>query len=170
MGSNVRAGSTPAPSTEKKRLKNFWQIRKNNISLWNKKTKDMTMTEKIARLQELNNEINSIQTNFKTDMFNFVFDEFRKKGFVTDPRSESYVRSLYNPETKVSIHVGYVGKSSVSILVTDMVDEGMNWGKKYHKLTNGTEVIFNYLKTDFDKFYNTTYKNKVEKLNEVLVD
>lgn len=45
-----------------------------------------------------------------------------------------------------------------------------NWGKKYHKLTNGTEVIFNYLKTDFDKFYNTTYKNKVEKLNEVLVD
>jgi len=130
----------------------------------------MTMTEKITKLQELNKEIGSIKNNFKTDMFNFIIGEFEKRGFVTDPRGKGFERGLYNPELKVSIHVGNISNMSVGISVIDMVNNGMNWGTAYNSLTNGTEIRFNYLKNDFEKFYNTTFKNRVKKLEEILAD
>lgn len=104
----------------------------------------------------------------KVEMFEYVKEELKKRGFVTDPRGEAYGRSLYNPETKVSAHIGTIGKSSVGISVIDMINNGMNWGTAYHSLTNGTEIRFNYLKNDFEKFYNTTFTNRVNKLNRLL--
>lgn len=108
----------------------------------------------------------------KMEMFEYVQQEFKKRGFVTDPRGEAYGRSLYNPETKVSVHVGNIGKSSAGISVIDMVNDGMNWGKAYLNLNlkNGTEVRFNFKTKTFDKFFNTTYQNRVKKLNQFLAD
>jgi hypothetical protein len=128
----------------------------------------MTTTDKITKIQELNNEIKSIQSDFKPEMINFILDEFKKRGFVIDPRGESYGRGLYNPELKISIWVGNVTNLSVAILVTDMVDDGMNWGVAYKELKNGCDIRFNYLKQDFEKFYNTTFKNRVTKLEDIL--
>ena len=54
------------------------------------------------------------------------------------------------------------------MLVTDMVDDGMNWGSAYNELKNGCDIRFNYLKQDFEKFYNTTFKNRVKKLEDIL--
>lgn len=130
----------------------------------------MTTTDKIAKVQGLNNEIKSIQSGLKPEMETFILDEFKKRGFVIDPRGESYGRGLYNPELKISIWVGNVTNLSVAMLVTDMVDDGMNWGSAYNELKNGCDIRFNYLKQDFEKFYNTTFKNRVKKLEELLVD
>jgi hypothetical protein len=127
----------------------------------------MTTTDKIAKVQGLNNEIKSIQSGLKPEMVTFILDEFKKRGFVIDPRGELYERSLYNPELKVSIFVGNVTNLSVAILVTDMVNDGMNWGVAYKEL-NGIDIRFNYLKQDFEKFYNTTFKNRVKKLEDIL--
>ena len=128
----------------------------------------MTTTDKIAKVQGLNNEIKSIQSSLKPEMETFILDEFKKRGFVIDPRGESYGRGLYNPELKISIWVGNVTNLSVAMLVTDMVDDGMNWGSAYNELKNGCDIRFNYLKQDFEKFYNTTFKNRVKKLEDIL--
>jgi hypothetical protein len=101
-------------------------------------------------------------------MVTFILDEFKKRGFVIDPRGESYGRGLYNPELKISIWVGNVTNLSVGILVIDMVNDGMNWGSTYKELKNGCDIRFNYLKQDFEKFYNTTFKNRVKKLGDIL--
>lgn len=130
----------------------------------------MNILEKIKRAEELKKEISSLKKEFQTEMFEYIQDEFKKRGFVTDPRGESYKRSLYNPETKVSVHVGNIGTLSIGLSVIDMVDEGLNWGNAYRKLSNGTEIRFNFLKYNFEEFYNTTFKNRVNKLNEILVD
>jgi len=106
----------------------------------------------------------------KVEIFENTQNEFRKRGFVTDPRGEAYGRSLYDPKTKISVHIGNVGTVTAGIGVIDMVNDGMNWGTAYHKLTNGTEIRFNYLKNNFEKFYNTTFKNRVKKLEELLAD
>ena len=127
----------------------------------------MTTTDKIDKVQGLNNEIKSIQSGLKPEMVTFILDEFKKRGFVIDPRGELYERSLYNPELKVSIFVGNVTNLSVAILVTDMVNDGMNWGVAYNQL-NGSVIRFNYLKQDFEKFHNTTFKNRVKKLEDIL--
>ena len=52
----------------------------------------MTTTDKIAKVQGLNNEIKSIQSSLKPEMETFILDEFKKRGFVIDPRGESYGR------------------------------------------------------------------------------
>jgi hypothetical protein len=128
----------------------------------------MMMTEKIEKLQKLTKEINSVKEILDKDMFDFVIGEFKKRGFVTDPRGNNYNRSLYNPELGVSIHIGNISKISVAISVIDTINGGMNWGKAYHKLNSGTQIRFNYIKNDFEKFYNTTFKNRVKKLNDIL--
>ena len=128
----------------------------------------MTTTDKIAKVQGLNNEIKSIQSSLKPEMETFILDEFKKRGFGIDPRGASYGRGLYNPELKISIWVGNVTNLSVAMLVTDMVDDGMNWGSAYNELKNGCDIRFNYLKQDFEKFYNTTFKNRVKKLEDIL--
>ena len=130
----------------------------------------MNLVEKVERVKVLENEIKSIKVNFQTEMFDYIHQEFRKLGFVTDPRGKHFERSLYNPKLKVSIHVGNITNVSAGVNVVDMINEGINWGTAYHKLTNGTEIRFNYLKNDFEKFYNTTFKNRVKKLEELLVE
>ena len=112
----------------------------------------------------MNTEIKSIRESFKIEMFNYIVEEFKKRGFVADPRN-GYIWGLYNPELKISIHVGSITKVSFGISIYDMVNDGMTWGNGYKKLSNGTEIRFYHLKKDFEKFYNTTFKNRVKKLN-----
>jgi len=128
----------------------------------------MTVTEKITKLQELTKEINSIKKNFNIDMFNFVIEEFKKRGFVTDPRGKDFERGLYNSELKVSVRIGNIGTSYISISVIDMVNDGMNWGSAYNKIPGGTQIRFNFKTKTFETFFNTTFTNRVNKLNRLL--
>lgn len=129
----------------------------------------MDLSVKVSRLRELKGEVRSLTKEMQTDMFEYVLQEFRKRGFVTDPRNDGRERSLYSPEDKITIHIGNITQNSVSISVTDMVNDGMNWGSAYNKLDN-TAILFNYLKVDFDKFYNRVYKKRANLLNEILAD
>ena len=61
----------------------------------------MTTTDKIAKVNELRNELKSVQTSLKPDLYLEIIDGFRNRGFVTDPRGENYNRCLYNPELKI---------------------------------------------------------------------
>jgi hypothetical protein len=130
----------------------------------------MDLLVKVDRLKELKGEVKSLTKEMQTDMFEYVLQEFRKRGFVTDPRNDGRERSLYSPVDKVSIHIGNITQNSVSISVTDMVNDGMNWGTAYNKVHNGTAILFNYLKVDFDKFYNRVYQKRVNLLNEILAN
>lgn len=124
----------------------------------------------VEKVKELSGELKNLKKEFKVDMFEYVQQEFRKRGFVSNPRGKGFERSLYNPETNINVHIANITNNSVIINVIDVVNDGMNWGKAYHKLPNGTDIRFNFLKQDFDKFYDTTYINRVNKLNELLVD
>jgi hypothetical protein len=104
----------------------------------------------------------------KVEMFEFIKEEFTKRGFIANPKGETYKRSLYNPETKIHIHIGNIGTVSAGIQVVDMVDNGLTWGKAYHKLPNGTEIRFNFRDKTFDEFFKVTYTNRVNKLNKIL--
>jgi hypothetical protein len=104
----------------------------------------------------------------KVEMFEFIKEEFKKRGFTTDPRGESYKRGLYNPETKIHIHIGNIGTVSAAIQVHDMVDNGLTWGKAFYKIDRGTEIRFNFRDKTFEKFFNTTFTNRVKKLNKIL--
>jgi len=128
----------------------------------------MNVIEKVERVKVLKGEIKSIRADFQTEMFDYIHQEFRKLGFVTDPRGEAYERGLYNPELKISIWVQNITVNSAGINVYDMVNDGMDYGKKYNKIVAG--LRFNYSKVSFEKFYNTTFKNRVKKLEEVLAD
>jgi hypothetical protein len=124
----------------------------------------------VEKVKELSGELKNLKKEFKVDMFEYVQQEFRKRGFVSNPRGKGFEQSLYNPETNINVHIANITNNSVIINVIDVVNDGMNWGKAYHKLPNGTDIRFNFLKQDFDKFYDTTYINRVNKLNELLVD
>jgi hypothetical protein len=130
----------------------------------------MELLAKVDRLKELKGEVKSLTKEMQTDMFEYVLQEFRKRGFVTDPRNDGRKRSLYNPIDKVSIHIGNITQNSVSISVTDMINDGMNWGTAYNKIHTGTAILFNYLKVDFDKFYDKVYKKRANLLNEILAN
>jgi hypothetical protein len=101
------------------------------------------------------------------EIFEMIMSEFRNRGFVTDPR-EPQGRNLYNPETKIKIHVGNIGSVSARIGVYDMIDDGMNWGKAHHILGVGTDIRFNFKDKTFDEFFKVTYTNRVNKLNKIL--
>lgn len=126
----------------------------------------MKVLEKVTKMKELKSELNSLKKEMGTDMFDYVMSEFRKRGFVDDPRGEDGKRHLYSPETKITIGIGNISVNSVTIQVTDMVDNGMKWGTAYKYM--GGPVSFVYIKESFDKFYNTTFKNRVKKLKEIL--
>ena len=104
------------------------------------------------------------------EMINSLQNEFRKKGFIEDPRGINYSRSLYNPETKISVHIRGVLKSYVSINVFDMVNDGMNWGTAYDKISkiSGVEIKFKFKEKSFEDFYSVTFQNRVKKLNKFL--
>lgn len=126
----------------------------------------MTLNEKIKKMSELKKELSQLKKSFTNEMFEFTIQEFRNMGFVNDPRGTMYESSLYDPKTKVSVRIGYIGSSSIGISVIDMVDDGMNWGSAYTKIF--CEIKFHFLKEDFEKFFNTTFKNHVKKLEEIL--
>lgn len=128
----------------------------------------MKLLEKVTKMKELKSELYKLKKSFDSEMLDYLVQEFRSRGFVSDPRGYMYEGSLYDPNTKVSIHIGHIGVSSIGISVIDMVNDGMNWGSAYHKIPGGTQIKFNYLKDDFEKFFNTTFKNRVKKLNEYL--
>jgi hypothetical protein len=132
----------------------------------------MELLVKVDRLKELKREVKSLTKEMQTDMFGYVLQEFRKRGFVTDPRNDGRERSLYNPVDKVSIHIGNITQNSVSISVSDMINDGMNWGSAYNKIyfQSGKTILFNYLKVDFDKFYDKVYQKRANLLNEILAD
>jgi hypothetical protein len=102
------------------------------------------------------------------EMINSLQNEFRKKGFIEDPRGIDYSRSLYNPETKISVHISSVRESYVYINVYDMVDDGMNWGTAYNKISSGVEIKFKFKEKSFEDFYSVTFQNRVKKLNKLL--
>ena len=105
-------------------------------------------------------------TMSNVEMIKSLQDEFRKKGFIEDPRGEQYNRSLYNPETKISVHISGVRKSYVGINVYDMVDNGMNWGSSYKKISSGAEIKFKFKDKSFEDFYRVTFQNRVKKLKK----
>jgi hypothetical protein len=128
----------------------------------------MNVVEKVERVKVLKNEIKSIRVDFQTEMFDYIHQEFRKLGFITDPRGNEYERGLYNPELKISIWVQNISENGAGINVYDMINDGMNWGDKVSKV--GGHTRFNYIKTSFDKYYGTTFKKQVKKLGKSLVD
>jgi hypothetical protein len=130
----------------------------------------MSVLLKVDRLKELKGEVKSLTKEMQTDMFEYVLQEFRKRGFVSDPRNDGRERSLYCPDDKINIHIGNITQNSVSISVIDMVNDGMNWGTAYNKIHNGNTILFNYLKVDFDKFYDKVYKKRANLLNEILAN
>ena len=132
------------------------------------KLKDMELLAKVDRIKELKGEVKSLTKEMQTDMFEYVLQEFRKRGFVSDPRKDGRERSLYSPVDKVSIRIGNVTQNSVSISVIDMINDGMNWGTAYNKIHTDKVILFNYIKVDFDKFYNRVYQKRVNLLNEIL--
>ena len=127
----------------------------------------MKVLEKVTKIKELKSELNSLKKEMGTDMFDYVMSEFRKRGFVDDPRGEDGKRHLYSPETKINIGIGNISANSVTIGVFDMVDDGMKWGTAYKYIHTGP-VSFVYIKESFDKFYQKTYTNRVNKLKEIL--
>ena len=90
----------------------------------------MNVVEKVERVKVLKNEIKSIRVDFQTEMFDYIHQEFRKLGFITDPRGNEYERGLYNPELKISIWVQNISENGAGINVYDMINDGMNWGDK----------------------------------------
>lgn len=130
----------------------------------------MEILEKIDRMSELKSEMKSLKNDFQTELFEYVINEFRKKGFITDPRGEQYKRGLYCPKTKINVHVGNITNNSVSISIRDMVDDGMTWGIAYSKLFSGSNVSFIYVKETFEQFFEKTYEKHVKKLNKILAD
>lgn len=101
------------------------------------------------------------------EMFEYVKKEFSKRGFISDPRGEHYYRSLYNPVTKINVHIGNIGSSSVGINVVDMVNDGMTWGEGYKNI-GGIRIRFNFKNKTFEKFFETTYTNRVKKIMSFL--
>ena len=126
----------------------------------------MKVLEKVTKIKELKSELNSLKKEMGTDMFDYVISEFRKRGFVESPKGEDCKRGLYSPETGINVIIGNTSINSVSIGVIDMVDDGMNWGTAYKYM--GGPVSFVYIKESFDKFYQKTYTNRVNKLKEIL--
>jgi hypothetical protein len=121
----------------------------------------MRITEKIERVKVLKSEIKTIRKDFQTEMFDFIHQEFRKLGFITDPRGEMYNRSLYNPKLKITIHVGKITENSATISVYDMINDGMNWGPAYSKIYYPASISFTYVKKTFDQFYKGIFLNRV---------
>lgn len=136
----------------------------------------MELLDRVNKIERLNSELKSFKKEMSTDMFDYVMSEFRKRGFVTDPRTdprgEHFKRSLYSPENGITIHIGNITANSVYVNVTDMVDGGMKWGTAFYKLcdiiSTGTTIKFVYVKQSFEKFYNTTFTNRVNKLKKLL--
>jgi hypothetical protein len=52
--------------------------------------------------------------------------------------------------------------------VFDMVDDGMNWGSSYKKISSGVEIKFKFNEKSFEDFYCVTFQNRVKKLNKLL--
>ena len=139
---------------------------KKNLKFEHINFKTMEILEKINRMVELKSEVKTLKNDFQTELFEYVKSEFQKRGFVESPKGKDYERHLYSPETGINVYISGISVYSVSICVIDMVDNGMNWGTAYKYM--GGPVSFVYTKETFDKFYQKTYTNRVNKLKEIL--
>lgn len=131
---------------------------------------EIKTTKNKFKLDLLKGELKIHKKEFQKEMFKYIQEEFKKRGFIADPRGDVYYRFLYNPQTKVSISIGNITTTSVDISVIDMVNDGLEWGTAYRKLNTGTAISFNFTKKTFDDFYYITYTNRVNKLNKLMVD
>jgi hypothetical protein len=125
----------------------------------------MTTLNKITRITELKKEMKTLKKGLKEEMIDFVIKSFKNKGFTVDPRKGYEERSLYNPTLKVSVRIVGLNEVSVSISAHLMKNDGMNWDdrQKIH-----SEVNWNFTKKTFDKYYDTTFKSKVERIKEFI--
>ena len=123
----------------------------------------MTTLNKITRITELKKEMKTLKKGLKEEMIDFVIKSFKNKGFIDDPRKGYGERSLYNPTLKVSVWIVGLNEVSVSINTHLMKNKGMNWDNK-QKIHS--EVNWNFTKKTFDKYYDTTFKAKVERIKE----
>jgi hypothetical protein len=123
----------------------------------------MTTLNKITRLTELKKEMKTLKKGLKEEMVDFVIKSFKKKGFIDDPRKGYGERSLYSPTLKVSVWIVGLNEVSVSINTNLMKNNGMKWDDRQ---TIHSEVNWNFTKKTFDKYYDTTFKAKVERIKE----
>ena len=126
-----------------------------------------TINDKIERVIELKNEISVIRSDFQTEMFEFVREEFLKRGFIVDPRGKGYERSLYSPEIGFSVRLNKITELSVSISVIKMIDGGMVSHSKAGNVNDGP-VLFNFTKKSFDIFFISDFKRNYTKQNNLL--
>ena len=123
----------------------------------------METINKIERIIELRKEVKTLTKEIKKELVDFVIQGFKNKGFINDSR-EGYTQiSLYNPELKISVFVSGVNETTVSINSHLMKNQGMDWD--YQKV-NGV-VNWDFTKKTFDKYYNTIFIKKVEKIKSI---
>lgn len=125
----------------------------------------MIIQNKIEKITELRKEVKTLTKDIKEELIDSLIQGFKNKGFVNDPRKGYEERSLYNPTLKVSVRIVGLNEVSVSISTHLMKNDGMNWDnrQKIH-----SEVNWNFTKKTFDKYYDTTFKSKVERIKEFI--
>jgi hypothetical protein len=123
----------------------------------------METINKIERIIELRKEVKTLTKEIKQELVDFVIQGFKNKGFINDPREDYNQRGLYNPELKISVWVSGVNETTVSINSHLMKNQGMDWD--YQKV-NGV-VNWDFTKKTFDKYYNTIFLKKVEKIKSI---
>jgi hypothetical protein len=123
----------------------------------------METINKIERIIELRKEVKTLTKEIKQELVDFVIQGFKNKGFINDPREDYNQRGLYNPELKISVWVSGVNETTVSVMAQLMKNQGMDWD--YQKV-NGV-VNWDFTKKTFDKYYNTIFIKKVEKIKSI---
>ncbi len=123
----------------------------------------METINKIERIVELRKEVKTLTKEIKQELVDFVIQGFKNKGFINDAREGYNQRSLYNPELKISVWVSGVNETTVSVNSHLMKNQGMDWD--YQKV-NGV-VNWDFTKKTFDKYYNTIFLKKVEKIKSI---
>jgi hypothetical protein len=112
--------------------------------------------------------------NNKEQVLQNVINEFKTYGFIDSPKEPNNKYFLYKPskdygkeQEGILIHINSITDKNVYISVYDMIDNGINFGQKYHKFANtinGTTIKWDYTKRSFGRFYMTTYINRIQKL------
>jgi hypothetical protein len=124
--------------------------------------------EKINRISELRDEIKIIRDGLPDEMFEFIMESFRQRGFVEDPRGENYAdRGLYHPEMKVSVRLIDMNQNSFGITAHPMKNNGLEWDNEVVRLNTGSEVNWNFFTQTFDKYFNNKFVKRVNKMKGV---
>ena len=125
----------------------------------------MIIQNKIEKITELRKEVKTLTKDIKEELIDSLIQWFKNKGFIDDPRKGYGERSLYSPTLKVSVWIVGLNEVSVSINTNLMKNNGMKWDDRQ---TIHSEVNWNFTKKTFDKYYDTTFKAKVERIKEFI--